>query len=207
MEINLFDYYLEKDIKIININIHKNSKIDILQKIDIEKNDLQFILNYYQNNHNYSLKNDLQLLYDLEIISNHLVKYFLENNNINIIYLIDKLTLLNKITFYLMNKLKQKEIIFNNQKPLQRSSYKFCNYKANCKSQYSKNKNNKCKNDHFSYNKLYYDLNNISNFLSNNNNDINKYHKEIIKCLNTINFVYKHMRDELKSLTLYSKNI
>ena len=213
MEYNILDYYQEKNIKIINININKNIKLDVLDKIEINKDDLKSILSFYNNNNNnnynnnnYNLKNDLELLEDLEIISNHLVKYFLENININLNYLLDKLELLKNITHYLMIKLKQKEIILINQKPLQRSSYKFCNYKNNCKAKYNKNKNGKCKNDHFSYNKLFFDLSNLSNFL-NNNIDISKFHKEIIKCLNTINFVYKHMRDELKSLTLYDKNI
>jgi hypothetical protein len=75
-----------------------------------------------------------------------------------------------------------------------RSSYKFCVYRSKCINKY---KNNNCTKHHFVYDLLYADLNSLINYV--------EYSKkisidEIMKSINTINYVLHHMLNELMEI-------
>ena len=89
-----------------------------------------------------------------------------------------------------------------------RSSYKFCNFKDCCKYQYSQEFKKGCYSDHFVHDLLYSDICVIIVYINkyiNNENIINN--KDINKSLSTINFVLKHMYNELSNINLYVKDI
>ena len=71
---------------------------------------------------------------------------------------------------------------------IMRSSYHFCIYTYECKNQ-------KCDKHHFVFDLLYADVSALHEYLSKNK----KYDiKEIMKSINTIQYVIKHMLTELK---------
>ena len=73
---------------------------------------------------------------------------------------------------------------------IQRNSYEFCNdFKCNY------NKMGKCAKKHFVYNYVKCDINELMNYLTRTND--NKDIKEISITINTINYVFNHMHDEL----------
>ena len=98
----------------------------------------------------------------------------------------------------------KKDIINLNNLP--RSSYKFCKHKDACNYNYEKNRNKKCHNHHYVHNLLEYDLMTIIYYIENLVNDKNlNNNQEIIKSFTTINYVIKHMYEELNNIKLYSK--
>ena len=86
-----------------------------------------------------------------------------------------------------------------------RSSYKFCNYKHSCSYNYDKGKKG-CYADHYPHHMVYADCDALLYCIDKYyENDDEISNKELIRCLNTISFVIKHMLEELNNLCLYSK--
>ena len=108
---------------------------------------------------------------------------------------------------YLAEKIKQS--LFNHnleclrKDKIIRSSYKFCNFKQNCNYNYETGKKG-CYAYHYPHNMIYADCLSLIEC-------INKYYKteneiqnkEIMRFINTISFVIKHMYDELNNLCIY----
>ena len=103
-----------------------------------------------------------------------------------------------------------------------RCSYKFCSYKHNCNYNYNYNKysKNKCYQDHYVHNMVSLDIKTIIEYINSlyNNNDTIEddtlktidsssklilHNKEILKTINTLNYVISHMETELKNKCLY----
>lgn len=198
--------------KIKNLKL-KNKKIDnnIVEKKIIKKMD--DILFNKLNKYDISKKNSLDILnYELKISEYINKKYFSIGN-------FDKkdfLILINNIlicTIILKERLKQKDILINyeliTENYLPRNSYKFCNHKDSCKFNYSSNKNNGCFADHYVHSTVEVDLKLLIYFIENKIENNFNNHKIILKSLSTINFVIKHMYEELNSINIYSnkKNI
>ena len=94
-----------------------------------------------------------------------------------------------------------KKLKANNSIP--RSSYKFCHFKDSCVYNYDKDKNG-CYADHYVHNLVEADLEALLEYIKNNyKENIINHNKEIIKCINTLCFVLKHMASELNSLCIY----
>ena len=190
-----------------NKEIHKENNITTIKKFDISDtiNDMisDKILDKY---------NSLELLnYQLEL-SNNLNKYYYLNNNIlkkNIILILEKLKYISnilKIRGNLSRNIHNINSISQNYIP--RCSYKFCVFKDNCKYNYSKKCKNGCFSDHFVHDLVYCDISIIIIYINkytDDNNIINN--KDINKSFSTINFVIKHMCNELNNLNLYVKDI
>ena len=86
-----------------------------------------------------------------------------------------------------------------------RSSYKFCNKKCDCHSQYGflfNKQTRSCINDHYVHNKLVSDIDNLINYIQKNINNPN-LEIELRKGLETICYVINHMNQELSSFALY----
>jgi hypothetical protein len=144
---------------------------------------------------------------ELEIIK-LLTKYFLQNKTMEYNFIIISLKILLLLSENLRIKINQKKIINkNNLNILKRSSYKFCLYKHNCMYNYNKKCKYVCYQDHYVHNMVSYDLELLINYIDNNNNNNNECNnKEILKTLNTLNYVIAHMESELKMKCLYIKN-
>jgi hypothetical protein len=92
---------------------------------------------------------------------------------------------------------------------LMRSSYKFCNKKADCQNQYGflfNKKTKGCINDHYVHNKVVSDIDNLLNYIEKNRNCPDQHvnlETELRKGIETVNYVVNHMHQELSSFMLY----
>jgi hypothetical protein len=208
---NIFDNNnQEYNIKYINI-----SNIDnvVNNSLDISK------LNY---NSNFSINNELiikkinnildkniqsypsiyELIKEQNLISAYLDKYILQNNVISKSFVLKILNWLLDTSIFLSNKLNLEPQYhqvdsFIGLQNIPRCSYKFCSFKENCTYNYDSTKNG-CYSDHYVYNMLTADIKVIIDYIELNHPNIEKitYNKELLKCINTLNFVIKHMYDE-----------
>lgn len=108
-----------------------------------------------------------------------------------------------------LNKINSKNLI-------PRSSYKFCKYNHDCKYIVKCHKNTltngqhverdliipkrdtDCFEQHFVFNYVFFDIKCVLNYIQTNKHNLNL--SEILKCLNTIYYVFNHMNDELQCL-------
>jgi len=162
---------------------------------------------YYQNG--LKNKNSLELLQEELMIIKLLSKYCLENNNLDKVFFINSLDILFDISETLRNRIKQQQFEHVKQdKNLVRSSYKFCNKKDNCEYNYGEGKKT-CGNDHYVHNMVSADIISLLDYIDNIKiNDEITSNKEILKTINTLQFVISHMESELKTVSMYgSENI
>jgi hypothetical protein len=199
---------------------------------NIDNSSTNIDYNKLNNNINFSINNELMLkkieailnseldkyenLYELvkdqNVLSSYLDKYILQNNIIIKIFVIDILQWLLESSIYLSSKLNLSAQYHNNVNLLNitsipRCSYKFCSFKENCSYNYDKTKKG-CYSDHYVYNMLTADIKVIIDYINVNYNKVDEftYNKELLKCINTLNFVIKHMYDEYHSICM-TKNI
>lgn len=199
-------------------NLDKINNI-LLEDLDINKiatntntiklENINDIIEKLIDNSLFPKKDSLLLLKELFTKSNFINKYYFQfSKNIeeNIIKILNYLL---QITTILKNRLNLNTIHLNytliNVNSIPRSSYKFCSFKDNCKYNYDNN-NKGCYAHHYVYNLLEYDLNSLLYYINtytSSNNFCNN--KEIIKSLSTINYVIKHMYEELNNICIYTK--
>jgi hypothetical protein len=143
---------------------------------------------------------------ELEIIK-LLNKYILQNKTLNYNFLINVLKTLLIFSEELRKRLGQKEIIHdkigNNENCdiiISRCSYKFCSFTENCSFNYQKVKN-LCYQDHYVHAMVSADLKILLDHIYKNYAKYGKIipNKEILKSINTLNFVIYHMEAELKN--------
>lgn len=97
----------------------------------------------------------------------------------------------------------------NKANTLMRSSYKFCNKKADCQNQYGflfNKKTKGCINDHYVHNKIVSDIDNLLNYIYKNQESPDQQvnlETELRKGIETVNYVINHMNQELSSFMLY----
>lgn len=183
--------------------ITKNNNIQI-EEFNIDK----FIDNIKKKSIN--KLNSLELL-KLELdISVNINKYYFSYNNNKIDIILELLNKILDICKILKDKLNLKTLKIKNnmitKQSLPRSSYKFCIHKDACKFNYDNNKNG-CYSHHYVHNLLEYDIHTIIYYIKNYiNKDNFNNNQEIIKSFTTINYVIKHMYEELYNIKLYVKN-
>ncbi len=140
-------------------------------------------------------------------LKNHLKQTIDTNTNIELDSYIAKIEWLLNTSKYSADLLKQNDISSeansdnkNNSKNLiPRSSYKFCKYNHECKYIIKCQKNNAdCFEQHFVFNYVFFDIKCVLNYIKSNQHNLNL--GEILKCLNTIYYVFNHMNDELQTL-------
>lgn len=208
-------WYTYVDIeKIKEYNVEYSTDEEICDK-DIDINTINFSLDnekiLYEIDNILKIKNiksytTLEILKKQDLLSSYLSKS-IQNTNMNINFLIKILSWLMQTSKELNNKVGLKiydhdDSLIKQDKVI-RSSYKFCNFKHNCNYNYDKRKKG-CYADHYVHNMVYSDINALLKC-------INKYYsdkkviqnKEIVKCINTISYVIKHMYEELHNLCMY----
>ena len=148
----------------------------------------------------------LELLKSQDLLASYLSKSIVQNNNRSFKFLIRNLNWLKECSKELAGRLKL-DLVHHNEHFIRknkiiRSSYKFCTFKNACNYNYSKGHKG-CYADHYVHNMIYADIDALIKCL-------NKYYKEeiisnkeVIKCINTISFVIKHMYEELNNLCIY----
>jgi len=153
-------------------------------------------------------KNSLEIIQkELEIIK-LLSKYTLQNKNLDYTFFTNSLYTLLNLSETLRNRLGQKEfIIVKNISSdiINRCSYKFCSYQHICNYNYNNTYKNLCYQDHYVHNMVSSDLKIIINYINikyKNNNIILKS-EDILKTINTLNYVISHMEIELRNKCLY----
>ena len=157
-------------------------------------------------------KNSLEIIQkELEIIK-LLSKYTLQNKNLDYNFFTKSLDTLLNLSEILRNRLDQKEFNLIKNKSfdiINRCSYKFCSYQHNCNYNYNNNYKNLCYQDHYVHNMVSSDLKIIINYINNKyvNNNIILKSEEILKTINTLNYVISHMENELKNKSLYLTSI
>lgn len=147
-------------------------------------------------------------------LKNHLKQTIDTNTNIELNSYIAKIEWLLNTSKYCVDLLKQADIStediippknteninkINSKNLIPRSSYKFCKYNHECKYIIKCQKNNSdCFEQHFVFNYVFFDIKCVLNYINSNQHNLNL--GEILKCLNTIYYVFNHMNDELQSL-------
>jgi hypothetical protein len=192
-----------EEYKNINKNLLINNSVNEIKKASekIEINTEDILKLKYNNN------NPLEILsLQIKIIS-YLLNYYkickLDDINIYIKYL----SWIYETSEYLCNLISQ-PVNKNKTNLLMRSSYKFCNKKCDCQSQYGflfNKKPRNCINDHYVHNKIVSDIDNLLNYIKNSNNN-STLDIELRKGLETLNYVINHMYQELSSFMLYLNN-
>ncbi len=170
------------------------------------------LINKYNNKElDFLSMNSLELLKQQETISHYLCKYVLQNNYLNHSFFISTLKIIQSISSVLRKKINQKKFTHDLKKikiinSIPRSSYKFCHFKDSCVYNYDSKKNG-CYADHYVHNMVEADIESLIAYINTNYKDTNiiNHNKEIIKCINTLCFVIKHMTSELNSLCIYSE--
>ena len=181
--IDFNSYYKKYDIKE-HISSEEEEK-------DIDINSIDFSLNNEKilNEVNKILKLDkydnltsLEILKKQDIISSYISKSF-QNNIINKIFFIDCISFLKKTSEFLANLISQ---------TISSHNYNFIKKKG-------------CYADHYPHNMIYADCDALLECVKlfyENEDEI--HNKEIVRCINTISYVIRHMFDELNNLCLYS---
>jgi len=188
-----------------------NMFFDLSEEIKITEKKYRENLNYINNlisqKTDFSKESSLKILEKEELVAEFLCKYVLQNNFLNKKFFIDSLQLIYEMSFILSNKLGLKVIKhkFNKKiKSISRCSYKFCCYRENCIYNYEKNKSS-CNADHYVHNRICADIDSLISYVNYYYKNIETFNhnKEIMKCINTMYYVIKHMKTELKNLCLY----
>jgi hypothetical protein len=209
----MFDWYINDDYNENIINIENNALQNLtINQLNNTKNNIEIKTKKNEINIEDIIKLNYKTSTPLDIINmqikiiayllNYYKIYKLDEINIYVKYL----SWISKTSEHLCNLIKQ-PINKNKSNMLMRSSYKFCNKKCDCQSQYGflfNKKSRCCINDHYVHNKVISDIDNLLNLINNNNN--NNLELELRKGLETINYVINHMYQELSSFMLYLNN-
>ena len=171
-----------------------------LEKIFLEKNDVKNI-------------SDVQLLENEDFVASYIFKYIIQNNQCVLDVLLTSLSYLRDTSLYLAKKTNPKfhfqsvdTAVFTG---ITRCSYKFCQHAHFCEYNYPEKKSKHkfgCYSDHYVHHKLTQDLSHLVRYIETTFKDKSlvpiRKNQEIIKCVNTISFVIKHMYDELWNVYL-----
>jgi hypothetical protein len=197
---------------IISFNLNGNTikplhvdenKISVIKEDEITVEEILKI-----DNNSIKKYNPLEIIkLQLKIIDN-IIKYYKLNRLLNVDFYILNLKWIYMTSEYLCLLIKQ-PIHKNKGLNLIRSSYKFCNKKADCSNQYGflfDKRSKNCINDHFVHNKIVSDIDNLLFHLTKSCKINDSLEQDVRKGLETINYVLNHMSQELSSFMVYFGN-
>jgi len=149
---------------------------------------------------------DIKHLENQDFIATYIFKY-VQSQTCNYEILSTAVNYLLQVSLYLAQKIGLKienQKSRSNENLITRCSYKFCHYTYYCNYNYPEDHAKQvkgCYSDHYVHNKLAQDLQSLLYHIKTkyeNVENINvRSNQEVIKCINTITFVIKHMYDEL----------
>ena len=158
--------------------------------------------------------NDITNLGNQDMIASYVFKYVIQNNSCEFSLMERCLTYLATTSTYLAEKIGSKStgggrrMANINGSHISRCSYKFCGQTYCCQYNYPEAKRKKqtkgCYSDHFAHGKVQQDILSLQAYVrmiheKKDDSDIIviRSNQEIVKCINTIAYVIKHMYDEL----------
>jgi len=156
---------------------------------------------------------DITLLEHEDFVASFLFKYIIQNNECVLEKIMQCLNYLERTSRFLAQKTTPNGAYSLTPKAtrgelIPRCSYKFCVSAALCHYNYpEKNKKSKgCYSDHYVHHKVVRDVESLKEYVertyTSGNVTMIRNNQEIIKCINTIAYVLKHMYDELWSVYL-----
>ena len=149
----------------------------------------------------------LEILKNQDLVASYLSKSVIQNNSINRNFVLKKLSWLKNSSKNLADRLKLNIYSHNEnfikKEKIIRSSYKFCSFKHNCNYNYNYSGKKGCYADHYVHHMVHADIDSLIKCINKYyNGEIFNSNKEIIKCINTVSFVIKHMYEELNNLCI-----
>ena len=194
------------------LEIKEEYQSSTLEKNKIKLLETEYInqVKYYSNinidDPNIINKNltSLEILRDQNKLIKILLKYCLQSKHFNLKLFNNILNILYKQSDILRERLDQKLLKINKKtNNIHRSSYKFCNFKNLCNYNYFKNKTC-CYQDHYVHNMVILDINILIDHIKiTDGDDLIKKNKDILRSINTLNYVINHMLKELEARCLY----
>lgn len=179
---------------------------------DVVKTKIKSILSTTES---LSEHNDVRIIGNQDMVASYVFKYVIQNNSCEFQLMDDCLTYLATASSYLADKIGTTKTLVNSNRRLlsidgnhiSRCSYKFCAQTYCCQYNYPENKRKKvvkgCYSDHFAHGKVYQDIVSLQSYVrmihekGDSDTIVIRSNQEIIKCINTIAYVIKHMYDEL----------
>ena len=156
---------------------------------------------------------EYDILCDCKIIIECVIKYlndikktnYEENIDINLFF--KKIQWIKNTCIVLAENRLLNEVIYTTEtyskktNCILRNSYNFCDNSYDCKYYYNQNskykKNNTCNKQHFVYNYIVCDINEIEKYIKSIDDKKLLNFEEISKSIKTLNFVIEHMRNEI----------
>jgi len=166
----------------------------------------------------YKKMKDIDILKYQKILADYLRKYIMLYvkdigiyNTIDYDLFLGNLQWLYDASKYLSMKLKLPRIkhIFQFEKTIPRSSYTFCNFGAECMYNYDPKKKKGCIAQHYVHNVINADIDVLIKYinrLKEDKPDDTNIYNEVLTCMTTISYVFKHMYDELSYINYYNKD-
>lgn len=172
---------------------------------------------------NLSSHPDIVNLANEDLIASFVFKYVIQNNFCDYFFMDSCLSYLASTSLYFSEKIggssRQQGVqkrAYETEAPISRCSYKFCIQTYCCQYNYPEGKkkgkpSKGCYSDHYPHYKVYQDIISLQSYIrriheTNNNYMITiRSNQEIIKCINTIAYVIKHMYDELWNIYVSCK--
>lgn len=173
---------------------------------------------------------DIVNLENEDLIASFVFKYVIQNNHCDFKLMDDCLSYLSGTSLYFSDKIlgggggkgphPMKKVLHgsNSSSYISRCSYKFCIQSYCCQYNYPESKKKRgpsrgCYSDHFPHRKVYQDIVSLHTYiqhlqqteLDGDKNIVIRSNQEIIKCINTIAYVIKHMYDELWNIYVSCK--
>nr|QFG74478.1 MAG: hypothetical protein [Megaviridae environmental sample] len=191
---------------------YKNSSLE-KNKIKLLETEYLNQVKYYSNINNSNISNpkfinkdltSLEILREQNKLIKILLKYCLQSKHFELNLFNNILNILYKQSDLLRQRLNQKMLKVNKKtNSIHRSSYKFCNFKNLCNYNYFKNKAC-CYQDHYVHNMVMLDINILLDYIKKSDgDDLIKKNKDILRSINTLNYVINHMLKELDARCLY----
>ncbi len=189
-------------------NDEEEVKLNI-NSIDFSLNNEKILheINKILQQKNFKNYTSLEILKNQDLVSSYISKS-IQNNIINKKFFIECISYLKNTSKLLSEKISQALFTHNynfiKKDKIIRSSYKFCNYKHDCTYNYEKGKKG-CYADHYPHNMIYADCDALLECINLYYIDDNEIqNKELVRCINTISFVIRHMYEEINNLCMYS---
>ena len=157
---------------------------------------------------------DVENLENQDLVASYVFKYVIQNNSCSVEVLDRCLKYLSSTSEYFNKKVGGGRVTSSKRSDsrnhISRCSYKFCIHTYCCQYNYPesgkhrKRENKGCYSDHYVHGKVNQDITSLRNYINNlckENGEtktiVIRNNQEIIKCINTIAYVIKHMYDEL----------
>lgn len=165
---------------------------------------------------------DIVNLANQDMIASYVFKYVIQNNLCSFALMDECLSYLANTSKYFMEKTNTtktstRRLNQYDSTHISRCSYKFCNHTYCCQYNYpdggkrARKPTKGCYSDHFPHAKVYQDIVSLHGYVKNlheSSDDeflVIRSNQEIIKCINTIAYVIKHMYDELWNIYISCK--